>query len=1103
MIGVTHVEVQIVFFFQAEDGIRDKLVTGVQTCALPIWRRSRRGVATLALCLGLGAVVVPARAGTVSTAEAAASSDSGFTQVATLPLLSGQVGNPKQSGWLIFNPQSRRIYEVFEAGSTTTLQSFDLDTLQPRHRDTFDGLPIAAGYGAYSGAGGTLNSGEVVHAVDQAAGRLYLPLSLTVAGTNVPAVGANLTLGPDGRRPLGRILVVDEARFDAGDPAAYASFDLLGGSQARLQAYYLMGLTTSRRHLADPGGPAALVGLFAAPYRPPQVPVLPPTPLPAPYDHTIAQWPTDGLRFEATAKDSATSLTSLGVAADWEQVLTPCVRAPVRSPGGVEVPTWDTNYQWGLFVGDDAVWTACQSELYAGAIVRVGLAPRDPAGIRRPNPGDQQVFPVSQPISDLFVDEGGGRLLLRSWSPGGTTWWAFDTAERRYTGSVAATPVLTQGMGVGIDPTTGRLYGLTRNYTTGNHPAVPVRGGLFYSDTRLEPTPPMENVAPELAYPSYWRIAVDPPTRRFFVRRGTWEGTQYVYPSTTTTAPAPAENFYRVFRDDIAVPVQPGDVDDSAVTTDVEEKEGLTTASYLGTGQGYGARTVLTGGLASVSTGASDLGDSKRSTCSRDDRELVSGAAGPVSVSDQSVGAEAASLDADAATRQALGNPASRCKPQAPSPQGDQVNKCQNVPNNDTTKAGTTVDSDELAFDEPKSPREDRNPADGCADRDGTNRYATRTECDAERPEGSAKADEVGGKNVPRRGFSASVSCDRAKDTAEATSTGSLGAEQVDTLQSTMVDKGAPLPADSFVRVATATSTVTVSPRKGGGIETKVDSIARGIEIPGVGRIGVARAESTSYATGRTRRAKGTYTRTICDVEVGGQSFARGSCLDGPLQKDLVKLLNDRLTGKGQVRLRTEDEKLADGSDSGYRAAVQRDRRERFADTVIDRDSSLAVPALEIVLYVGDGGGRGAGRQIVQLAGAQAATTYGIACLYGQKDNGKCARDDEYGAFDDDDLGTALAPEPGEPVYVTETVTETVVEPGAPSASDGGGKGGNRIVRLIQRIPELAADALRLLFSNPREFGLLAAVWALLYAPCYLGERRRSLGGLRARRAVA
>src|SRR3989440_7601416 len=30
------------FFFQAEDGIRDLIVTGVQTCALPIYDRGRR-----------------------------------------------------------------------------------------------------------------------------------------------------------------------------------------------------------------------------------------------------------------------------------------------------------------------------------------------------------------------------------------------------------------------------------------------------------------------------------------------------------------------------------------------------------------------------------------------------------------------------------------------------------------------------------------------------------------------------------------------------------------------------------------------------------------------------------------------------------------------------------------------------------------------------------------------------------------------------------------------------------------------------------------------------------------------------------------------------
>src|SRR5258708_21388189 len=34
-----------VFFFQAEDGIRDDLVTGVQTCALPIYDRSGAEIA--------------------------------------------------------------------------------------------------------------------------------------------------------------------------------------------------------------------------------------------------------------------------------------------------------------------------------------------------------------------------------------------------------------------------------------------------------------------------------------------------------------------------------------------------------------------------------------------------------------------------------------------------------------------------------------------------------------------------------------------------------------------------------------------------------------------------------------------------------------------------------------------------------------------------------------------------------------------------------------------------------------------------------------------------------------------------------------------------
>src|SRR5438094_7333378 len=41
------VEVFFFFFFQAEDGIRDRTVTGVQTCALPIVRELASGGATL------------------------------------------------------------------------------------------------------------------------------------------------------------------------------------------------------------------------------------------------------------------------------------------------------------------------------------------------------------------------------------------------------------------------------------------------------------------------------------------------------------------------------------------------------------------------------------------------------------------------------------------------------------------------------------------------------------------------------------------------------------------------------------------------------------------------------------------------------------------------------------------------------------------------------------------------------------------------------------------------------------------------------------------------------------------------------------------------
>src|SRR5687767_15559424 len=54
---------RIFFFFQAEDGIRDKLVTGVQTCALPIWQWHGGPLAAIIDTVGDYALIMALRRG--------------------------------------------------------------------------------------------------------------------------------------------------------------------------------------------------------------------------------------------------------------------------------------------------------------------------------------------------------------------------------------------------------------------------------------------------------------------------------------------------------------------------------------------------------------------------------------------------------------------------------------------------------------------------------------------------------------------------------------------------------------------------------------------------------------------------------------------------------------------------------------------------------------------------------------------------------------------------------------------------------------------------------------------------------------------------------
>jgi hypothetical protein len=209
----------------------------------------------------------------------------------------------------------------------------------------------------------------------------------------------------------------------------------------------------------------------------------------------------------------------------------------------------------------------------------------------------------------------------------------------------------------------------------------------------------------------------------------------------------------------------------------------------------------------------------------------------------------------------------------------------------------------------------------------------------------------------------------------------------------------------------------------------------------------------------------------------------------------LVVQLNRALSGRARVTLRTPDPTLGRGTPHGYLAAVQRDRKELFADQIITGDLSVAVPALEIMFFQGEGAGR-TGRQVVQLAGVQASTSYGIACTYGRKADGTCAASGDptvdFGGLDGDGGG---AGDGGATFIGGEEAA------GGPLGSVLAGAGREGILtRLLRAVPRALAEALRLLFNNPRELGLLAALWALLYAPCYLGDRRRAVREIAARR---
>jgi hypothetical protein len=794
--------------------------------------------------------------------------------VGQLPIL--EPGDHKRDGFLILNPVSRRAYELFQPGNgNAVIQSFDLDSLSPLQRRELPDFRLVI-------AGESNAPGDVVHAVDESRGKIYL------GGISGPQFlfQDDVVIGE-----------VDEVKFNLGQADFLRLLRVPDEQKPQLQERLLYGIEFFEQEET-----AKLLLLFSSPPQGVNKQV---------NDHWLVQW------------DISTG------APDWEPLLLePCLRAPL-----VFLQNWA--YQIPILRGATSIYLPCQDSNATGLAVRIGL---DENGA--PIATQQRAFRMPSRFANVVADPASERLLFMM-QLNGFTWWVFDGPTNSIVGSIGLS-VGGAPVGAGIDRASGRLVSLVADGVVGEgEGTVPIQGGLFLANSRLTPAPQAANALPGFAYPGQFRIAVDPETterpRRYFIRRGNPTLlTTPTYPDLEPE-PKPIENFYTIVEDTLPVPEQPSFFDVDSNTTGQPEEEGITSRTFEASAQSFGVRALFIGGItASLSR---ELDNTLTEACYRNDREVVIGKIESAHLSDLQVTAASIGLHMDESGKQDLANPGTRCPPPplfgVPLPP-EALSTIDDL-------AGRPWDEDGVEGDDYTS---------ACVG-DGVNA--------AEPPR-------------PGRQYEARVECRQSEGSVEAYSRGAIA-----------------LPDEApIVKVAESWSEASLQLAEDGGVELLVESTARGVEIVGVGTIGLIRATAVSHAAGRPDTAAGTFERTICGVDIPG--FQQSWCLTADQQRQFVEALNRVIGRGGEARLREPDSDYLNGSPGGYLAAVQRDRRQALSDETITRDASITVPALELIFYRSDDSSKGAGRQVFQFAGVQGSTVYGVTCLFGQSASGACVQ---------------------------------------------------------------------------------------------------------------
>ncbi|HVF12068.1 MAG TPA: hypothetical protein VNA87_03185, partial [Actinomycetota bacterium] len=471
---------------------------------------------------------------------------------------------------------------------------------------------------------------------------------------------------------------------------------------------------------------------------------------------------------------------------------------------------------------------------------------------------------------------------------------------------------------------------------------------------------------------------------------------------------------YKVLKDSIPVSFDPRTGDPDSLTADVDEKSGLTDVNLAASARAFAVRSLTTGGTQRAAWNAS-IG----TLVSPDDRPELS------ALMDDTVPLDAGNRDLYLA----------------------RIRKVA-LAGRDTEASAIFAEADDATASDIRYI--DRTSENDSIKREGLNWPYSPTSCIDSGQTPSSTVDD----RSPT-----SASCDSGASAVFA----STGADKLVSLDSTF-----------SVSATASTGAVYRDPML--GLVAFSEAVIQGISIANVVRIGELRTVATTWAKGRKGRAGAKFDRRLGDVSVdtdgnGTFDFHCGSGMSaGNRSCDLTSAsaaIAKALEGKASIVFPEPDPTFSKGSSGGYQSVIEKQRFQSYSDRSLNDDDSPEVVGMQIVYYADAKAGRS--RQVIQLAGVQAESHYGIYLLPGTSGNSDLGSSvgDTFGSWN---LTPSIS---GEPI-------DSAVVPvlGVSKA---------RFDRVIEKI----AAGWRFLLASASDAIKLGALWLLFLLPLYLISRRR------------